>query len=114
MLLPSMKAIELGAAPQRADPVSNSVMDVKKMALMLKRVYSFPKSSWKAQLERRNAVPYQPMSPAELNSLVICGMAVEMMRRSCKHKWSVCRSQSQGTCYIRGETLGRLLTHQGN
>ena len=36
MLLPKMKAIEFGAAPQRADPASKSKIDVKKVALMLK------------------------------------------------------------------------------
>jgi hypothetical protein len=92
MVLPRMKATEFGAAPQRAEPVSNSRMDVRKVALMLKKVYSFPNTSWKAQLVSRYAVPYQPISPAELNSLVIWGMAVEIIRRSCKRGWSVCSS----------------------
>ena len=82
MVLPRMKATEFGAAPQRAEPASNRRMDVMKMALMLKTVYSFPNTNWKAQLVSRYAVPYQPISPAELNSSVICGIAVEMMRRS--------------------------------
>ena len=43
--LPRMKAIEFGAAPQRAEPASNSKMDVKKVALMLKILYSFPNTS---------------------------------------------------------------------
>ena len=90
MDLPRMKATEFGAAPQRAEPASNSRMDVRKVALMLKKVYSFPNTSWKAQLVIRYAVPYQPISPAELNSLVIWGIAVEMMRRSCERTWSVC------------------------
>ena len=84
IVLPSIKAIELGAAPQRAEPVSNSRIDVRKVALTLKNLYSFPNTSWKAQLVSRYAVPYQPISPAELNSSVIWGMAVEMMRRSCE------------------------------
>lgn len=92
MVLPRMKVIEFGAAPQRAEPASNSRIDVRKMALMLKRVYSFPKTSWKAQFVSRYAVPYQPISPAELNSFVIWGMAVEIMRRSCERGWSVCIS----------------------
>jgi hypothetical protein len=89
MALPKMKAMEFGAAPQTAEPTSNIRMDVRKVALMLKRVYSFPNTSWKAQLVSRYAVPYQPISPAELNSLVIWGMAVEMMRRSCERGWLV-------------------------
>ena len=71
MALPRMKAMEFGAAPQRAEPASNSRIDVRKVALTLKMVYSFPNTSWKAQLVSMYAVPYQPMSPAELNSLVI-------------------------------------------
>jgi hypothetical protein len=71
MVLPRMKATEFGAAPQRAEPAANSRMDVRKVALTLKMVYSFPNTSWKAQLVSRYAVLYQPISPAELNSLVI-------------------------------------------
>jgi hypothetical protein len=84
MALPRMKATEFGAAPQRAEPVSNSRTDVRKVALMLKQAYSFPNTSWKAQLVSRYAVPYQPISLAELNSSVILGMAVEMMSLSCE------------------------------
>ena len=100
MDLPKMKATEFGAAPQRAEPASNSRTDVRKVALMLKTVYSFPKTSWKAQLVSRYAVPYQPISPAELNSLVIWGMAVEMMRRSCERGWSVCSSEELATLEV--------------
>lgn len=82
MALPSMKVTEFGAAPQRAEPASNRTIDIKKMGLTLKTVYIFPKTSWKAQLVSKYAVPYQPISFAELNSLVIWGMAVETMRRS--------------------------------
>lgn len=84
MALPRMKATEFGAAPQRAEPASNNRMDVRRVALTLKTVYSFPNTSWNAQLVSRYAVPYQPISPAELNSLVIWGIAVEITRRSCK------------------------------
>jgi hypothetical protein len=69
--LPRMKATEFGAAPQRAEPASNIRIAVRKVALTLKTVYSFPKTSWKAQLVSRYAVPYQPISPALLNSFVI-------------------------------------------
>jgi hypothetical protein len=89
-----MKATEFGAAPQMAEPASKRRMDVRKVALMLKKAYSFPNTSWKAQPVSRYAVPYQPISLAELNSSVIWGMAVEMMRRSCRRGWSVCSSGS--------------------
>lgn len=69
--LPRMKAIEFGAAPQRAEPTSKSKMDVRKVTLTLKILYSFPNTSWKAQLVSRYVVPYQPISPADLNSSVI-------------------------------------------
>ncbi len=71
MALPRMKAIEFGAAPQRAEPASNNTIEAKKVALTLKTWYIFPNTSWKAQLVSRYAVPYQPMSSAELKSLVI-------------------------------------------
>lgn len=50
--------------------------------MTLKKVYILPNASWNAQLVSRYAVAYQPMSFAELNSSVICGMAVEMIMRS--------------------------------
>ncbi len=86
MALPKMKATEVGAAPQIAEPASNRTIDVMKMGLTLKIVYSFPNTSWKAQLVSRYAVPYHPMSPAELNWLVIWGMAVDMIMRSCESR----------------------------
>jgi hypothetical protein len=42
---PRMKAIELGAAPQRAEPVSNRSIDVKNVALTLNIVYNFPNTN---------------------------------------------------------------------
>jgi hypothetical protein len=71
MALPRMKATKFRAAPQRADPASNSNMDIRKMALTLRILNSFPDTSWKAQLVRRYAVLYHPISPAELDSLVM-------------------------------------------
>jgi hypothetical protein len=45
MDLPRMKAIELGAAPQSADPTSKRSIDAIKVALTLVTVYSFPNRS---------------------------------------------------------------------
>lgn len=84
MALPMIKAIEFGAAPQRAEPASKRRTEAMKTGLMLKTVYIFPNKSWKVQLVSRYAVPYQPMSSTEWNSLVIRGTAVVMMRRSCQ------------------------------
>jgi hypothetical protein len=83
MALPMMNAIELGAAPQTADPISNRTIADRKVYLTLKMVYNFPKTNKKAQFESRKAVPYQPISFAEWNSFVIWGIAVEMMSLSC-------------------------------
>jgi len=77
-----MKAIEFGAAPQMAEPASKRKIDPRKTALTEKTWYSFPNTSWKAHMVSKYDVPYQPMSPAELNWFVISGMAVETMRRS--------------------------------
>lgn len=53
MALPMMKAMEFGAAPQMAEPTSNSTMAVIKVALTLKMVYNFPNTNKKAQLVSR-------------------------------------------------------------
>ena len=53
MALPTMKAIEFGAAPQMAEPTSNSTTAVRKVALTSKKVYNFPNTSKKAQLVSR-------------------------------------------------------------
>jgi hypothetical protein len=39
------EAIEFRAAPQRAEPASKKRMDARKVALMLKKAYSFPNTS---------------------------------------------------------------------
>lgn len=66
-----MKAMEFGAAPQRAEPASNRSRDAKKVLLTGRNLYSFPNTSWKAQLVSRYAVPYQPMSSLEWKVSVI-------------------------------------------
>jgi hypothetical protein len=48
-----MKAIEFGAAPQMAEPASNRMTAVRKVALTFKMVYIFPNTNKKAQLVRR-------------------------------------------------------------
>lgn len=45
MARPTMKATELGAAPQMAEPISKRPMDRRKMPLTLKKLYSLPKLS---------------------------------------------------------------------
>lgn len=50
---PTMKATELGAAPQMAEPISKSPMETRKTPLTLKKLYSFPKLSWNEQLVSR-------------------------------------------------------------
>lgn len=82
MARPTINATELGAAPQMADPTSNSTTAVRNTVLTENNVYSLPKTSRKAQLVRRYAVPYQPMSLVEEKSFVIWATAVEMMSLS--------------------------------
>jgi hypothetical protein len=53
MALPMMKAIEFGAPPQMAEPTSNNMTAVRKVALMLKTVYIFPNTNKNAQLVSR-------------------------------------------------------------
>jgi hypothetical protein len=60
MALPTTKAIEFGAAPQIAEPTSNSTNAAKKVVLTLKAMYSFPNTNKNAQFVSRYAVPYQP------------------------------------------------------
>jgi hypothetical protein len=48
-----MKAIELGAAPQMAEPISNSTTAVRKVCFTLNMEYSLPNTNKKAQLVSR-------------------------------------------------------------
>ena len=100
---PMMKATEVGAAPQMAEPISNSAMAVRKTALMLKKVYSLPYISWKAELVSRYALPYQPMSVTEWKSSVIFGMAVEMMRRSSETRNMLTKMEASRKANLRPE-----------
>jgi len=78
----TMNDVEFGAAPHMAEPASNRKMEIMKVALTLKKVYTLPNMSWKAALVSRYALPYQPMSLTELNSLVMAGIAVATISRS--------------------------------
>lgn len=70
-----MKAVDVGAAPQTAEPTSNSVMLDSSTALTDQNVYSLPNESWNAHDVSRYALPYHPTSSRELKSSVIFGMA---------------------------------------
>lgn len=100
---PMMKATELGAAPQRAEPASNSVMADRNTTLMLKKVYNLPNMSWKAELLSRYALPYQPMSVTEWKSSVICGMAVEMISRSSDTRNMLTKTEMRRKASLRPE-----------
>lgn len=69
--LPTMNANELGAAPQRAEAVSNSRILVRKVLFTEYKVYNLPYNNWNAQFVNKYALPYQPTSSRELNSSVI-------------------------------------------
>jgi hypothetical protein len=45
------------------------------VCLTEKKMNSFPNKSWTAQHDSKYALPYQPKSSSELNSLVMAGMA---------------------------------------
>jgi hypothetical protein len=47
-----MKAIEVGAAPHRAEPTSKRMTEARKTRRLLAKVYRRPKVSWTAQLAR--------------------------------------------------------------
>lgn len=50
---PTIKDIELGLAPQIADPTSNISTAATKVHLIDSNVYSLPKKSWKLHVVRR-------------------------------------------------------------
>ena len=54
---PTIKAADVGAPPHMAEPTSNMTTEMMKTDLMEKRVYSFPKKSWKAQRVNKYALP---------------------------------------------------------
>jgi hypothetical protein len=72
---PTMKAIELGAAPQIAEANSKRRTLARRTGFVGKKAYSLPKRSWKQQLVRVYALPYQPTSDKALNSLLMLGIA---------------------------------------
>lgn len=45
MALPMMKAVELGAAPRRAEPISNTNMLARNVYFGVQKVYTLPMSS---------------------------------------------------------------------
>jgi hypothetical protein len=51
--LPTMKATELGAAPQIAEPISKSMTATRKVILTFKKEYIFPNTNKNAQLVSR-------------------------------------------------------------
>lgn len=69
--LPTMKAAELGAAPQTTEPTSNRRTLIRRTSFTEKNVYNFPNNSWNEQHVNKYALPYQPTSVRELNSSVI-------------------------------------------
>src|SRR5205807_6001325 len=73
--LPIMNAIELGAAPQMAEPTSKSNMLRSRTIFTLYIEYIFPNMSWKEPHVIRYALAYQPISGRDLNSLVMSGIA---------------------------------------
>jgi hypothetical protein len=81
--LPTIKQAELGAAAHRTEPTSKMTSVPKYIHLTLNSAYIFPIINWKAHAVNKYAEPYQPTSPSELNSVVIFGMAVAIIERSC-------------------------------
>lgn len=53
MALPIMKTTELGAAPQIAEPISNSTTVARKVFFTEKKVYSLPNINWNEHVVRR-------------------------------------------------------------
>lgn len=80
--LPMMKAREVGAAPAITDATSKMITLIMRTCFRGHNVYSLPNSSCSAQHVNKYEPPYQPTSSKELNSLVMCGMAVAMIVRS--------------------------------
>lgn len=77
IVLPMMKTMEEGAAPQRADAAPNVKTLRISVYLIENKVKSFPNSSCREQHERRYALPYQLKSRVDWKSLVIWGIACD-------------------------------------
>ena len=82
MARPTIRLAELGAEAQTIEPTSNMARADKKINLTLKCAYTFPKNIWVAPDVNKYAEPYQPISPSELNSVVILGVATPRIDRS--------------------------------
>lgn len=69
----------LGATAQIILPISNTTIEVMKTPRSEKYLYKLPHMDWVAARVRKKAEPYHPTSARELNSVVILGIAVDIM-----------------------------------
>lgn len=79
---PTIRLMELGAAPQIAEPTSKIPMKVIKVHFTSYKVYNLPIERQKAAAVSRYANPYQPTSLREPKSFVIVGIAIPMISLS--------------------------------
>lgn len=103
MVRPRMRATEEGAAPQSAEPTSNSEMARTKTVFAGAKAYAFPKTSWNEHVVNRYALPYHDTSFSEWNVSVMRGIAVEMIRLSCISPRRECQKQKKR----KGEEVSR-------
>lgn len=76
MARPMMRMKDVGAAPHRRLPTSNTMMEDKKVVLRGKYLYALPQVDWKPAVVMKNAELYQETSAMPWNSSVIFGIAV--------------------------------------
>jgi len=58
-VLPTIRAFDVGAAPQTIEPTSKMMMEARKVVLTGKRVYSLPNNIWQDATERRYLKRYK-------------------------------------------------------
>lgn len=58
--LPTTSIVDETAAPESTDPAMEIILERRKMRLMEKSLYAFPKTNWKAQTQSLKADEYQP------------------------------------------------------
>jgi hypothetical protein len=97
---PTMKAVEVGAAPQMTEPTSKTRIDHKKVHLTEYNWYTLPEMGLKQAQVKAYELPYQPMSSRESKASVILGIAGVRMVRSCRTVSKLSRHN------------GRLATHE--
>ena len=84
-----MRIIDDGAMPHINEPTRNRPRETRYDHFMLKSMNMRPYRGWNADAVSRYDEPYHPMSSGELNSLVMKGIAWDLVSTLPASQWTV-------------------------